>query len=1204
MAIYRLSASNISRGKGKSAVAAAAYRAADKIIDQRQGFTFDYSNKNDLAHSEIITPANAPSWARNREELWNRVEAAEKRKDARLAKEIQIALPVELNTKQQIELVRDFVTQNCTSLGVAADINIHAKQGNPHAHIMLTTRNIGENGLDLKKNLELDRKSALMQWRKSWEEISNYHLARAGHDIRIDHRSYADLGIDLEPQHKIGVIYNRIGRDAMERLKDHQRIARENGERIIANPQIALDFITRRQAVFTENDICRLAHRQSADALQYQQVRDAVLNDKSLVRLGPDQKNNESYTTTQVLEAEKQMIAMATDLAKSPRHPVADHIIAQAKVTRTLTPEQDKALDHIMTAADLCAVIGYAGAGKSYTLGAVREAYEASGYRVIGAALAGIAAQGLQRESGIESRTIARLMFDIEKEQEKLTPKDILIIDEAGMVSTRQMHRLVEYVHHAGAKMVMVGSAEQLQPIEAGGPFRALYNRIGAVEITEIRRQQQDWQKQATKQLESNQTDKALETYHEKGRIHAHQTKDQAIEAMVKQWSQAQAQGSVVALAYRNADVETLNRSIRAEANRLGRLRGKEREFETIKGKRMLSAGDRIIFLKNDARMGVMNGSFGVIERIRRSVIQVRLDNDTRIAFDLKDYNHIDHGYAATIHKLQGATIDRSVILADQYCDKHAALVALSRHRHDLSMHYSKESFENFETLKSTLSRQRLKQLAVDFESKDHGQTIDDRSGKLDDRKIAPPDLPGDRRDIRTSCGNDRTPGHRDDSPDRRHPQNIGKRPDRDAESVFSLENESARDCSRMGIGGKQSFTSDQGGNSRYAGVGAEMVVDVVCNRGAYYNSSRDRILGLALRSEVLRNEKSSAELEQLHKSLQKTAVERSEDNRSDCFSKIRPDQKQELERFKREINLVEYAQTNGYELSSKSSRYSKVLTHNNGDKIVVATDKDGHGIYFNVYDKNDNGSIIDFVQRRKALNLGETRQELRSWINEPRDLPQKQSKPEPSTKELQFVVCEFVDSREINRSDYLEKDRCISASILLDRRFKGRIYQDQRNNIIFPHYDAHGSLTGYEMKNRDFTGFSRGGIKGLWESTNIDSAQRIVICESAVDALSHAQLTKSGSQTAYLSIGGALSKRQEIQLEDKLHRARNMGVEIVIATDNDKAGHELAGTLRQIAPEAKRTIPGNDKKDWNELLQSQQRSLRREIQRDSKIVT
>lgn len=299
-----------------------------------------------------------------------------------------------------------------------------------------------------------------------------------------------------------------------------------------------------------------------------------------------------------------------------------------------------------------------------------------------------------------------------------------------------------------------------------------------------------------------------------------------------------------------------------------------------------------------------------------------------------------------------------------------------------------------------------------------------------------------------------------------------------------------------------------------------------------------------------------------------------------------------ELERFKIEINFAEYIASQGYQLDRReSSRNSAVMRHSNGDKLVVATDQDGHGIYFSVRDDRDNGSIIDFVQRRQGMNLGQVRRELRPWVGDsssyrPLPVPERIRKPESSTADRQRVLAAYMqmESQPQGGHPYLLR-RGLNAETLADPRFVGAIRQDGRGNAVFPHYDR-GGLSGYELKNDRFTGFSKGGEKRLWYSANLGHAPRVVIVESAIDAMSHAQAT-GDRDAAYVSIGGQPSPAQWDLIRAALDKAQKRVAEVVIGTDADDAGDRLAERIEALAPGAERQQPSQGK-DWNDQLRGQ----------------
>lgn len=203
MAIFHSSVQVISRGQGKSCMAAAAYRAGEKLYDERQQMNHDYTKKTDI-ESEIIAPENSPEWVYNREKLWNEVDRVETRCNSRTARELNIALPIELSKEQQKELAREYVKDAFVSKGMVADVCFHYNDSNnPHFHVMLTTRNINKSGFTTK-NREWDNKENATIWREQWANYANKVLERAGIQERIDHRSYKEQGIDKVPTIHLG----------------------------------------------------------------------------------------------------------------------------------------------------------------------------------------------------------------------------------------------------------------------------------------------------------------------------------------------------------------------------------------------------------------------------------------------------------------------------------------------------------------------------------------------------------------------------------------------------------------------------------------------------------------------------------------------------------------------------------------------------------------------------------------------------------------------------------------------------------------------------------------------------------------------------------------------------------------------------------------------------------------------------------------
>lgn len=543
-------------------------------------------------------------------------------------------------------------------------------------------------------------------------------------DARIDHRSLEAQGIALEPQDKIGPAASRIGgrRLEAERIEEHRAIAQRNGERIIANPALALDAITHQQATFTRRDLAAFVHRHSDGKEQFDDAYNAVRASPELIALGKDGRGQDRFTSQAMIETEQRLHRTADTMAQRTGHAVNDvqrnAAFADAvKRGLVLSGEQKSAFEHVTKNGGLAVVIGYAGTGKSAMLGVAREAWESAGYTVRGAALSGIAAEGLENGSGIISRTIASLEHQWGKEREQLTSREVLVIDEAGMVGTRQMERVLSHAAKAGAKVVLVGDQQQLQAIEAGAAFRAIHERHGGVEISEVRRQLSAWQQYATRQLATGRTGEAIQTYEERGMVHAADRREAARAAMIERWEQERQDSpgdSQIILTHTNDEVRELNQMARGKMRAAGAL-GTDATIKSARGERQFASGDRIIFLRNEPGLGVKNGTLGTVAKASAQSMAVRTDDGREVAFGTKDYAHIDHGYAATIHKAQGMTVDRAHVLATPGMDSHSAYVAMSRHREGLALHYGRDDFADQSKLVRTLSRERGKDMAGDY---------------------------------------------------------------------------------------------------------------------------------------------------------------------------------------------------------------------------------------------------------------------------------------------------------------------------------------------------------------------------------------------------------------------------------------------------------------------------------------------------------
>ncbi|QPC88919.1 Ti-type conjugative transfer relaxase TraA (plasmid) [Mesorhizobium sp. NBSH29] len=765
MAITHFTPQLIGRGNGRSAVLSAAYRHCAKMTYEMEARTVDYSNKRNLAHEEFLLPPDSPKWATAliadrsvsgaAEAFWNRIEAFEKREDAQFAKEFIIALPVELTKEQNVALMRQFVFEQVLARGQVADWVYHDEPGNPHVHLMTTLRPLIEKGFGAKKiavlgedgqavrtktgkiqyRLWAGEKKEFLEQRNGWLDLQNQHLAFGGFEIRVDGRSYAERGIDLVATVHIGVGAKAIQRKgerqgwtpALDRIELFEAQREENARRILRRPEIVLDKISSEKSVFDERDIAKVLHRYVDDAGTFQQLMARILQSPDLLRIeresvdfGTGERVRARYTTRELIRVEAEMAKQTIWLSQRTSHGVRETVL-QATFERhaQLSREQRVAIEHVVDEARIAAVVGRAGAGKTTMMKAAREAWEMAGYRVVGGALAGKAAEGLEKEAGIASRTLASWELRWKQGRDALDAKTVFVLDEAGMVASKQMALFVEAALRTGAKLVLVGDPEQLQPIAAGAAFRAIVERTGYAELETIYRQREEWMRVASLDLARGRVDQAVSAYRKQGKVLGSELKAEAVVNLIDDWNRDyDAAKTTLILAHLRRDVRMLNVMAREKLVERG-IVGEGHAFRTEDGMRRFDAGDQIVFLKNDSALGVKNGMIGrVVEAAANRIVAEVGEGDQRhrVSVDQRFYRNVDHGYATTIHKSQGSTVDRVKVLASLSLDRHLTYVAMTRHREDMALYYGRRSFGFNGGLIKILSKRNAKETTLDYE--------------------------------------------------------------------------------------------------------------------------------------------------------------------------------------------------------------------------------------------------------------------------------------------------------------------------------------------------------------------------------------------------------------------------------------------------------------------------------------------------------
>lgn len=598
MAIYHHTTRMIGWSNGGSPVKALAYISGVQLADSRTGEVWNFKDKS-VEEVQILLPENTLAWARevqklvleDREKglqlLSDIANSAERRADAQVYREIEFSLPRELTYEQNKQLAIEYVQDQFCQRGMLAIQSFHVetceKTGelNPHCHTFFLTRELVEDGLSAKKNRDWNERDLHGEWREQWAQYASFHLKMHGHDITLDHRSYKDQGLDIEPQVKLGKgvkeqekrargkdnfveVGEKSGSDKREsekkesldssdglslldrgfvtskprtdRVQEFREVQLRNLYRIVRKPETVFDIVTRHHATFMWGDVQKKLHQYVDNAELFQRLDARLRNSKELILLKMEGiKDQEGrieeraiYTTRRMLKAERELVRTAERLADSKSHAVSSSSLEQGleNIQKSLEEKgfklsdgQEKAIRHLVEEGQLKCMVGYAGAGKTTALEACRDIWETEGYQVYGLAPTGKAAQNLEG-SGISSQTLHKFLKSFEEGRSQYSDKSILVLDEAGMVDVERFERFLGAVKTLGVKAVVVGDGAQLQPVEAGPAFRLVTERVGDSRLEEVVRQKETWQKEATILFGRQESRSAIQAYQTRGYVH------------------------------------------------------------------------------------------------------------------------------------------------------------------------------------------------------------------------------------------------------------------------------------------------------------------------------------------------------------------------------------------------------------------------------------------------------------------------------------------------------------------------------------------------------------------------------------------------------------------------------------------------------------------------------------------------------------
>jgi conjugative relaxase-like TrwC/TraI family protein len=518
------------------------------------------------------------------------------------------------------------------------------------------------------------------------------------------------MGLGFEPR-SVHTLVGRAPRPGVERVNEGKLV----------------DSLTLTSSTFDRPAVLRALAEQASGGATVTDIEahaDAILASEYVVRLDDD-----VYTTPLMLSFESAILdtarrRMGAGLGK------VDPALVDEELHRRLMLHRDQAhmVRHLTSSGQgVDVVLGVAGAGKTTALECARSLWEASGHQTIGVALAARAAIELETRAGIPSCTLDSLLTELDGARTQLPPHTVIVVDEAAMVDTRRLARLVAHADRATTKVVLVGDPEQLPEIGAGGGFAGLVRTLPTVVLDEHRRQTDPIDRQAVIDLRRGDAAVAVERLAAHGRVAIADTGDEARTRMVDDWLAAQRAGTdTVMLASRRADADKLNQLARSRLVESGVV---QRDGVLVNG-REFAVGDRILALSNRRQLGLANGDRGSVTAVSDEGLVVSLDRGPTVALpgSYLRAGHLTYSYATTIHKAQGMTCDQTLVLANQALFREAGYTALSRGRRenrlyvvapdlpdvDLSFGIRGERSNPLELLVSTLERSRAKHLALD----------------------------------------------------------------------------------------------------------------------------------------------------------------------------------------------------------------------------------------------------------------------------------------------------------------------------------------------------------------------------------------------------------------------------------------------------------------------------------------------------------
>ncbi len=491
------------------------------------------------------------------------------------------------------------------------------------------------------------------------------------------------------------------------------------GARLLEDPSPIMERLTANNATYTLSAVERLVGERVFDVEQRAAITEKIV-DQSVPLV--DERGKNRLTTREVLETEQTLAAAADGLASQRR----DIQIVRPAGDR-LDEQQQRAYAYTIDDAEQLKVItGVPGAGKTQLIREIGTAYQEAGYNVRAVSVANSAVEILRRETDVPARSVAKELYEWGQDRERLTNRDLLIIDEASTLGTAQGAALLCDAHERGAVVIALGDDKQFQSVAHGNALELMQRAAGerSIDLEKTRRQQEAWQRDATEAVRRGEVRDAIGAYRDRGFVRESATQNEARTAVVEQWRALESSGVECGIeAYTNRERIAVNALARDEWRAMGRVAGADQRLETVDGNVPYAVGDRVIIRETIREAGLHNGSVGTVRAIDDATLHIERRDGMVVPVDTREHPGVQHGYCSTEYREQGTTRYAELQLVTEHVHQRSLTVGMTRHTDAYEMFYSREAVGSYDDLVALGLRTRSKELASDYRELERAQT-------------------------------------------------------------------------------------------------------------------------------------------------------------------------------------------------------------------------------------------------------------------------------------------------------------------------------------------------------------------------------------------------------------------------------------------------------------------------------------------------